>query len=212
MQTNLYNTSGKVTGKVNLPVKLFGAKENPVLMAQAVHVYLSRQRRASAKAKTRGEVNFSTRKISRQKGTGRARHGAKSAPIFVGGGVAHGPRGVVRQLVLPQKMRRAALASALSSKYQKKQIIVVEGLEKKQGKTKDMARILDSLSALTDKKKGKILLVLPEKREFILRVSRNIPGVKVVLGPLLNTYEVLSRDKIILTEESIPVLEKNFSQ
>ena len=103
---------------------------NKILLTQAIRVYTARRHPGLSKVKTRGEVIASTRKIYRQKGTGQARHGAISAPIFVGGGVAHGPKGVKRQLSLPKKMRRKALSIALSVKAKEGNLLVVEGISK----------------------------------------------------------------------------------
>lgn len=217
---DVYNTKGKKTGKVQLPKEIFGAKINEQLMAQAVRVYLANQRKARAKTKTRGEVIGSGRKIYRQKGTGRARHADRYAPIFVGGGVAHGPTGKENyKLKMPKKMRRKALFSALTSKLKEKAIIVVEGLEKIEPKTKEMVKIMQSLTRLTDgqeikiqngKLKEKISLVLPQPIEGVVRAARNIAGLKLRQVSLLNAYEVLNGGKIILTKESIKTLKETF--
>src|SRR6266404_5428662 len=113
---------GKVSGKVSLPGEMFGEKVNKALLAQAVRVYLANQRQGNASTKTRGEVDGSTAKIYRQKGTGRARHGSKRAPIFVKGGIVFGPKPRDFSLSLPQKMKRKALFSALSAKVKDKEV------------------------------------------------------------------------------------------
>lgn len=204
-QTEVLNTDGKVTGKLDLPEKIFAAKINRDLMAQAVRVYLANQRQGTQSTKTRGEIVASTAKIWRQKGTGRARHGAKSAPIFVGGGVAHGPKPRDFSLKLPQKMRRAALFAALSAKFAEKGVIVAEGLEKIEAKTKAFAKVLENL-----KTNGKILLVLPGKLENLERAARNIKGVSLSEARSINAYLVLSHGKILFLRQSLPVLEKTF--
>lgn len=199
--------SGTKKQKISLPAKIFGAKPNPVLLAQAVRVFLSNQRKARAKAKTRAEVSRTKAKWFRQKGTGRARHGARSAPIFVGGGKAHGPTGLENyQMVLPKNMRRAALISALSSKASDKEIIVVEGLEKAK-KTKEIAKILEKIAI---GKKKKFLLVLPEKLENVTRVARNILNLKIIQAKSLNTYEVLKAGKILMARDGIKILEEQW--
>lgn len=204
-KVNVYNTKGETTGKVSLPKEVFGAKINEQLMAQAVRVYLANQRRARAKTKTRGEVIGSGRKIYRQKGTGRARHGDRYAPIFVGGGIAHGPKGEVKRLKMPKKMKRLALFSALTSKLKAKNVIVMEGLEKIKPKTKEMAKIMQNLKC-----KGKISLVLPEKIESVVRAARNIANLKLIQANLLNTYEVLNGGKLIFARDSIKKLKETF--
>jgi large subunit ribosomal protein L4 len=116
LKLSVYDLKGAIAESLTLPKEIFGAKINNSLMAQAVRVYLANQRRGTLKTKSRGEVAISTRKIYRQKGTGRARHGAKSAPIFVGGGIAFGPKPRDFSMKLNQNMRRVALFSALSAK------------------------------------------------------------------------------------------------
>lgn len=214
-QIEVFDTEGKVSGKLNLPEKIFAAKVNKDLIAQAVRVYLANQRQGTQNTKTRSEVRFSTAKIYRQKGTGRARHGARSAPIFVGGGIAHGPKPRDFSLSLPKKMRRAALFAALSAKLAEKNIIAIEGLEKVEAKTKAFTKILENLKNVLGnkelkKKALKILIVLPGKLENLERAARNVWGISLSEARLLNTYSVLNHQKLLFLKDSIPVLEKNF--
>lgn len=215
-------TSGKKVGTAMLPKEIFGVKVNEDLIAQAVRVYLANQRKARAKTKRRGEVVGSRRKIWRQKGTGRARHGDRYAPIFVGGGVAHGPTGRENwKLKLSKKMRRKALFSALTSKLKGGEIIVVTGFEKMKPKTKEMVKIIKNLkfkmkkpasrdSGGMDKLKSKISIILPETLENIIRAGRNISNLKLVQANLLNTYEVLNGGTLIFTKDSIKALKETF--
>ncbi len=205
-KVNVLNLQGKKVSSIELPKEIFDAKINKDLMAQAVRVYLSNQRKARAKAKRRSEVKGSRRKIWRQKGTGRARHGDRYAPIFVGGGVAHGPTGEENwKLKLTKKMRRAALFSALTSKLKTDEIKVVKGLEKVKPKTKEMAQVLKKLA-----KEGKLTIVLSEKTENVILGARNIKGVSLVQASLLNTYQVLNGGTLILMKESIDKLKETF--
>lgn len=209
ISTNLYDTKGKVTGKVNLPEEFFGVKINTALLTQAVRIYLSNQRRSRAKAKTRSEVNRTSAKWFRQKGTGRARHGARSAPIFVGGGVAHGPTGGENwKKTMPKKLRRQALASALTSKFKDKEMMVIAGLDKIEGKTKEIAGILNALSDKKEKKRVKFLLILSRKSDLLVRASRNIPKLMVAQINSLTAYEVLNGGKILVTPQTLEVLRK----
>jgi len=204
---DVYDTSGQKTGQAALPDKVFGAKINRPLMAQAVRVYLSNQRRATAKTKDRGEVTGSRRKIWRQKGTGRARHGDRYAPIFVGGGVAHGPDGTQNfKRRLPQKMKRAALFSALTNRFKDKAIMVVTGLGKIKPKTKQMAKIIGNLQLGN----STILLVLPEKMVNVTRAGRNLPSLKLISVDSLNTYQVLKPVKIVLMKEAISKIKEKW--
>lgn len=201
---NVYTITGKKSGQVTLPREIFAAKINSQLMAQAVRVYLSNQRKAHPKVKTRGEVAGSGRKIWRQKGTGRARHGDRYAPIFVGGGVAHGPTGRENyQLKMSRRMRQQALFSALTSKFKDGEIVVVQGLAKIEPKTKKMIKILKTLG-----QDQKLTIILPGIVENVTRAARNIKGVNLTKANLLNTYEVLNGGKLIFMKESIDKLKE----
>ncbi|MBI2074384.1 MAG: 50S ribosomal protein L4 [Candidatus Levybacteria bacterium] len=209
---DVYDTKGKVAGSIHLPKDIFGAKINNQLMAQAVRVYLANQRSGTASVKTRGEVRGSTRKIYRQKGTGRARHGAIRAPIFVHGGIAFGPRPRDYSLELPKKMKKAALFSALSSKLNDGAIKVVTGLEKIEPKTKQMANIIQNLEL--DGKNRNILLVLSDAAEKQVKnvyiAARNLEGVDILPVKQLNTYEVLRSDKMLMMQASVDIMQKHF--
>lgn len=198
---------------MTLPKEIFAAKVNPRLMAQAVRVYLANQRQAQPKAKTRAEVKRTKAKWYRQKGTGQARHGARSVNLFVGGGVAHGPTGSQNYtLRMSRKMKQAALFSALTSKYQAKEILVVKGLEKATPKTKFMAQVLLDLK-LREKKSPtakRVLLVLPEIMTDLMRASRNIADLNLAQANLLNTYRVLNGGILIFLPESIAKLKETF--
>ena len=212
IRADVYNTSGKLTGKVALPEDYFAAKPNLALLTQATRVYLANQRKARAKTQSRSEVSLTKAKAYRQKGTGRARHGARSAPIFVGGGVAHGPRGNQNwQITLPQKMRKQALASALASKLANKELVVIEGLEKISGKTKELVGVLNLLfyPKSRGKKKQKFLLVLDKKEEKVTAAAKNLPNLHLNLASSLNAYEVLNGGKILFTIEGVKSLKKN---
>ncbi|OGV89214.1 50S ribosomal protein L4 [Microgenomates group bacterium RBG_19FT_COMBO_39_10] len=211
-KVDLYTITGRKAGQISLPKEIFEAKINKLLMAQAVKVYLSNQRKAGAKTKTRAEVAGSGRKIWRQKGTGRARHSDRYAPIFVGGGRAHSPTGKENyKLKMSKKMKRQALFSALTSKFKEEEIIAVKGLGKVEPKTKTMATILTKLPLKEKKKKEvKILLVLPEVLENVIRASRNLAGVQLVQANQLNPYQVLSQKQVVLMEESIKKLKETF--
>lgn len=208
LTADVYDLKGKAVEKLSLPQEIFGAKINPKLMAQAVRVYLTNQRRGTVATKTRGQVQGSTRKVWRQKGTGRARHGAITAPIFVGGGVAHGPKQKDYSLSLPKKMRKAALFSALSAKVHDNDIKFVSGLAEIAPKTKDMAKLIKNLAL--DGKNTKILLVIHEDKDNITRAARNLSGVSYASAKRLNTYEVLHTKMILFMKESVDVLQSHF--
>jgi len=208
LSASVYDVKGKAIGRVSLPVEIFGVEVKPSLLAQAVRVYLANQRQGTLSTKTRGEVQGSTRKIYRQKGTGRARHGGIRAPIFVHGGIAFGPKPRDFSLSMPQKMRRQALFGALSTKLKDGEIKIMGGLEKIQPKTKVMAKALKSLEI-----NGKTLLVTPggyKNFESVFRAARNIEGVKIMTAETLNTYDVLNNRALILMKESIDTIKKHY--
>lgn len=204
MTIDVFNTKGEKTGKMRLPKEIFGVEASPQLLAQAVRVYLANQKKARPKTKTRGEVVGSTRKIWRQKGTGRARHGDRYAPIFVGGGVAHGPRGILKRLTMPKKMKKKALLGSLSNKVREKKLLAVEGLEKIKLKTKEMAKVLQKLR----KKEIKTLLILKTDEKKVVRAARNIADVNIAYFNQLNCYQVINSDLIIFSKEALEDFNK----
>lgn len=211
LKADIYNLKGETVGKAVLPGEIFAAKANPQLLAQAVRVYQNNNRLGTHATKTRGEVAGSTRKIYRQKGTGRARHGSITAPIFIGGGVAHGPHPKDYSQDLPKKMKKIALFGALTDKFQSKTLIVVRGLEKLDAKTKLLNEVLLNLKFDDPKsKKSNTLLVIPKTLENIWRSGKNIPNLSVGEARLINAYGVLSHKNIIIAEDSIPILSKQF--
>lgn len=211
LKLSVFNTKGKSLESLSLPKEIFGVEINKQLMTQAVRVYLANQRRGTVKTKSRGEVNISTRKIYRQKGTGRARHGAASAPIFRGGGIAFGPRPRDYSLKLSQKSRRVALFSALSEKLKDGEVKIISGLENLAPKTKNMNDVITNLKM--DGKNKKILLITPvngKDFEGVVKSTRNIEGVQVISSTLLNTYEVLNAKNLLFMKDSISILKETF--
>jgi len=193
---------GKAAGSMTLPEQFFGVKPNKQLLAQAIRVYLANQRVGHAATKTRGQVEGSTRKIYRQKGTGRARHGAIRAPIFVGGGIVFGPQPRDYSLKFPQKMRRAALASSLSQQQAQGNIIVVSGLSDMAPKTKNMALALGAIGAA-----GSTLLVVSGAATNIVRAARNIAQLDVLPVADIHAYGVVTHKKVIFMKEAVGALK-----
>lgn len=204
---DVFSTTGTKLTPMTVSDQLFNAKINQILMAQAVRVYLANQRVASAKAKRRGDVNVTTKKVWRQKGTGRARHGSRNAGIFVGGGKAHGPTGTQNySLKMPQKMRRVSLLSALTSKFKAKEIIVIDGLDKIKPQTKNFDKIFKKL--IPNPKKTSLFLseIIPS----IKQGAANLPYLSLSLTSNLNTYQALNCRFLIFTKESLKALEKQY--
>lgn len=200
MKIPVFDVNGKETEKIDLP-GIFDTKINQALLAQAVRVYLANQRQGTAKTKTRGEVEGSTRKIYKQKGTGHARHGSNRAPIFRKGGIAFGPQPREYRLDLPQKMRKAALISALVSKIQDNTITVIDGLDKVSDKTKEMVKVFRNLKLKPDEEK--ILFVLDKTLKNILLAARNIDNTTITGPNFLTAYNVLNNKKVLFTKDAI---------
>lgn len=201
LKAALYNFEGKKTENINLP-KEFDVKPNLNLLSQAIHVYEDRAHFGLARAKTRGEVAISTRKIYRQKGTGGARHGAKSAPIFVGGGAAHGPTGIKRILHLTKSQRNKALLYAISYKISDSLIVLADNLEKIK-KTKDAANLIKNILKDKNWNDGKnVVIALSNGSPEAFRSFRNIKGVVVDFYKNLNAYKVFLAGGLIIDRKA----------
>lgn len=193
MRKDIFSSKGIKVATVKLPD---WKQASPSLLAQAIRVYASNSKAGLASVKTRGEVRISKRKIYRQKGTGGARHGAKSAPIFVGGGVAHGPRPGKRILSLPKRLKGLALSGALWAKAEGDEIAVIRGLSKV-AKTADAKRLLLKLAGVRGQKTEKITFVLPSSSGGAFR---NIAGAKVKQFVNLNAADVFFGGYLIFDE------------
>ena len=201
LKVNSYSAKGtKLATLVTLP-KEWEAKMNRALLAQAIRVYVDRLHIGEAYTKGRGEINRTTKKWYKQKGTGGARHGARSAPIFVGGGVAHGPKGISRTLTLPTAMKRKATAIGMTQAVKEVRVIVGE---LNFAKTKETQNFIDKVIT---KKGAKVTFVVKKENMKIARNMRNIKNVKVVNFMDLNVHDVFFGGKIIL-DESIFTKEK----
>jgi large subunit ribosomal protein L4 len=200
----VYSLTGKtVATSFTLPEELFGGEVNLALLSQAIRVYTNNQKAHFGNTKTRGEMSYSTKKIYKQKGTGGARHGSKSAPIFVHtGGVALGPKYRKIALDLPKKMKDQALLSSLSQKAKTDQILAVEGLEKASGKTKEMAAFVKGINKKT------VLLVTGVNSPMAVRSARNISNITTISASLVNAYEVVKHQSLVLTKDAVEELQK----
>jgi large subunit ribosomal protein L4 len=198
-------TNTGITGETTVPKTVFGAEVNKPLLSQAVLVYRSNLRQGTSATKTRSDVALTTKKLYRQKGTGNARHGAKSAPIFVGGGVSHGPDGNANwDRKLTKKLKSSALISALSA--QAANIFVSSYLNELTGKTQEAAALLAPL-----REHGRVLVVVHDTPETTYRAMKNIPNVTVVPAYQLSALEVVSAHKIVMTPEAVTVIESRVS-
>ena len=199
MKAKVYTIKGEAKEDISLP-KEFSEKFSKALLKQAIRVYEDGTHFGLSRVKTRNEVNKTRKKLYKQKGTGGARHGARSAPIFVGGGVAHGPKGIKRVLDLPLKMKKKATLAALVFKFENKGAVLVSGFEKIE-KTSDGVKMINSLKK-TLEVKSKILIVLSHESMKLSRFYKNIKDVEVVSFKSLNPFLVI-RKGLILIESSI---------
>lgn len=199
----IYNMLGKEAGEMELSADIFGIEPNAAVLHSAVVNYLANQRQGTQSTKTRTEVSGGGRKPWRQKGTGHARQGSIRAPQWTHGGIALGPKPRSYNYVLPKKMRRLALKSALSSKVADGALLVLDELKLDEIKTKTVAAMLTALNA-----DRKVLLVLPEKNDVAVKSARNIPSVKTALVNTINTYDILNADKLIVVKDAVAKIEE----
>lgn len=203
---SIYNTKGEKISQAAVVTKAYDPSSSSSLLTQAVRVYLANQRQGTSSTKTRSEVAGSTRKIYRQKGTGRARHGDIKAPIFVGGGIVFGPHPRDFQLKLNKKMSKKAFLISLLDKIKNNKLIIIEDLSKIAAKTKELTQILKKFfSKNIDREK--FLLIHNGERNLIL-ACRNIRSVTGVLVSTVNTYDLLSHTLVITEPEVVDKLFK----
>ena len=208
MEVNVLNIKGEDTGrKVTLNESIFGIEPNDHVIYLAVKQYLANQRQGTHKSKERSEIAGSTRKLGRQKGGGGARHGDIKSPLFHGGGRVFGPRPRDYWFKLNKKVKALARRSALSYKAQENAILVVEDFSFEAPKTKEFVNVINNLK-IADKK---LLFVLPESNKNVYLSARNLQGVKLMQASMLNTYHVLDAEVLVVTENSLGVIDNILS-
>jgi len=185
--------------------RIFSSPENEHLVNDTLNWYLASSRQGNACAKTRAEVSGGGRKPWRQKGTGRARIGDNRAPHWRKGGVTFPPKPRDYSFSLPIRTRKAAIRTVLSDKARSGKIKVVDTIVLERSKTKEMVKLLKGLGL-----GGSVLIVIEKDNEQIKRASRNIKGIEVSLGRALNVYDLLKHDEILMTKESVTILEEAF--
>lgn len=199
MQLVMKNMAGEQVGEIELSDAVFGAPINRGLMHQALLRQLANARLGTHKTKTRGEVRGGGRKPWRQKGTGRARQGSTTAPNFVGGGTVFGPTPRKYTQRMPQKMRQAALRSALSVKAAGEQIVVLDDLSMEQPKTKAMVKTLENLGL----KGQRVLVLLAERSMPVERSISNLPNAKALESGYLNVRDLLGYDIVVMPQSAV---------
>ncbi|RAU83875.1 50S ribosomal protein L4 [Pontibacter arcticus] len=208
MELSVLNIKGEDTGrKVTLSDAIFGIEPNGHAMYLDVKQYLANQRQGTHKSKERNEVAGSTKKIKKQKGTGGARAGSLKSPVFVGGGRVFGPRPRNYTFKLNKKLKFLARLSALSLLARDNKVALLESFSLEAPKTKEFKSILSNLNIT-----GKTLMVLPALDKNIILSSRNLPKFKVSVASDLNTYDLLNTEKLLISEESVNVLETLYSE
>ena len=203
MLVPIRNTAGETIGEIELQDDIFAAPVSKPLMHQALVRQQANARLGTHSTLTRGEVRGSTRKIYRQKGTGRARHGSTKVNLWRGGGITHGPVPRNYQKKMPRKMRRAAYRSALTVKAQDEQIVVLDNLDMDAPKTREMVSLIERLGL-----EGSVLIMLPEKNENVERSARNLPDVKTLRANYLNVRDLLGYDYVLVPQGSLEVIER----
>ena len=203
---DVYNMQGKKVSDIELNENVFGIKPNEKIVHIALINYMANQRQGTANTKTRAEVAGGGRKPWRQKGTGRARQGSIRAPQWIKGGIALGPKPREYSYRINKKERQLAIRSLLSSKVLENNLVVVDKLDLKEIKTKNMVKTLENL-----KVEGKTLIILPEKNKNVQSSARNIEGVKTSLTNTINVYDLLKYNKLILTVDSVKSLEEVYA-
>lgn len=202
MEFTVVDTSGKEVSKVDLPADIFEAKINVGLMHQAYVRQMANARQGTHSTRTRGEVRMTGAKWYRQKGTGRARHGAQSAPIFVGGGRAHGPKPRDYSKEMPKKMRRGAIRSALSALVRDNQLVVVDKLDMETPKTKEIRQVLDTLVG----DQSALVLVMPEQKA-VRKSVHNLANAHSIIASYLNVRDLLQYDKVIMPLDTLEIIK-----
>ena len=202
---NVLSRNGEVVGNLEMAEDLINAKVNDRVLHQVVVAQLANMRSGTASTKSRSEVAGSGRKLYRQKGTGRARVGDRKSPTRVHGGVAFGPKPRSFRQSTPKKVRRLALRFALVDKFQNNNVVIIDDINFEQPRTKEMAGLLQSLGL-----NEKTLIVLDADNKNVYYSARNIPQVNVCTWNLLNTYDILWHDKLLMTQAAAQRLEEKF--
>jgi large subunit ribosomal protein L4 len=205
-QTTLYDRTGKNVGSVELIDALFAAPVNAAVLHQVVTAQLAGRRTGTADTRTRGEIRGGGKKPYRQKGTGRARQGTRTAPHYRGGGVVFGPHPRSYEQRLPRKMKRLALRGALTAKLGDEAIKVIDTFALDAIKTRDLAAVLGALEA-----RGRILLIAPGRDERLELSARNLPTVEIILADSLNVVDLLKADIVLIEQPALARMEEVYA-
>ena len=205
-QTILYDKTGKNLGNVELSDSLFAAPVHAAVLHQVVTAQLAGRRTGTADTRTRGEIRGGGKKPYRQKGTGRARQGTRTAPHYRGGGVVFGPHPRSYEQRLPRKMKRLALRGALTAKLGDEAIKIIDTFALEAIKTRDLAAVLGALEA-----RGRILVVAPGRDERLELSARNLPTVEIILADSLNVVDLLKADVVLIEQPALARMEEVYA-
>lgn len=203
---DVYNIEGKKVNDVELKEDIFGIIPNEELVHSVIVNYLANQRQGTQSTKTRAEVRGGGKKPWRQKGTGRARQGSIRAVQWIGGGVAFAPKPRSYRYTLPKKVRRLAMKSALTSKVQNGEMIVLDAFNMEAPKTKEFVQILKNVNAAK-----KALVVTAENNENVIKSAKNIEGVATATVNTINVYDILKYDSFIITTDAVKKVEEVYA-
>lgn len=203
---DVYSIEGKKVKEIELNEAVFGIEPNEAVVHSVLVNYLANQRQGTQNTKTRSEVRGGGRKPWRQKGTGRARQGSIRAPQWIKGGIALGPKPRSYYYTVNKKEKQLAIKSMLSSKVLENELVVVDSLDMKEIKTKEMVKALNNL-----KVEGKTLMLLAEKNENVQKSARNIEGVKTTLVNTINVYDLLKYKNLVVTLDTVKKLEEVYA-
>ena len=206
LKLNVLNMNGQNVGEIELAESIFNVEVNEHVLYEVVKNQLANKRQGTQSAKTRAEVRGGGRKPWKQKGTGRARQGSTRSVQWVGGGVAFAPKPRSYKYTLPKKVRRLAMKSALSSKVQNSEVIVLDALNMDAPKTKEFAQILNNINAAK-----KALVVIADKNDNVIKSARNIEGVQTELVNTMNVYDILTYDSFIITTDAVKKVEEVYA-
>jgi large subunit ribosomal protein L4 len=205
MQANVTTLDAKKAGTVELADDVFGLEPRSDILHRMVCYQLARRRAGTRSVQDRSEVNYTTAKLYKQKGTGRARHGTRRAPLFRGGAKAFGPKPRSHAIELPKKVRALALKHALSAKAKSDTLVVIDKCELKEAKTKELKVRFSKLGF------GSVLIIDGAAvQEAFAKAARNLPGVDVLPVAGINVYDILNHDKLVLTKAAVEALEARF--
>jgi len=205
-QVTMLKMDGTEAGNIELNDDIFGIEVNRNAVHAVVVNYLANQRQGTQSAKTRGEVRGGGRKPFRQKGTGRGRQGSSTSPNQIGGGIVFAPKPRDYRYTVPKKLRRLAMKSALSSKVEEKEIIVLDSLKMDEPKTKEMIKVLGNIKAA-----DKALIITDIKDENVIRSAANIPGIKTTMVGEMNVYDIVNHTSLIVTRDAVNRIEEVYS-